>query len=339
MLDVFQDDAFTSVNLTKAINLLPYVPNMTERLGMFSVETLTMKYASIEYKQGKLGLVRSRARGAMVNPNDSEKRKMRVFEVPHFPLEDEVMADDVDGVRAFGSEDAVEGIAEHVNNKMARMKQNIDITLEYQRVGALSGRLLDADGSTILDMYDEFGISEPTFEWDFTNEVAKTNCLTIIRLIEAALGATPYSSVVALCGNRWFDNLVLMDDVAASYETSGTGEWFRTQQANVNGNASPFRFGNIDFYNYRGKVGSIDFVADDEARFFVQGAPDLFIDFQAPAPFMETVNRPGQPFYAKQAPKKYDTGIDLHAEANRLFLCTRPGTLVKGTGTNWLDGD
>jgi len=49
----------------------------------------------------------------------------------------------------------------------------------------------------------------------------------------------------------------------------------------------------------------------------------------APADFNETVNTLGQPLYAKQEPRKFDRGTDLHTQSNPLPICHRPGLLIK----------
>jgi hypothetical protein len=47
--------------------------------------------------------------------------------------------------------------------------------------------------------------------------------------------------------------------------------------------------------------------------------------------FLETANTMGQPYYAKQEPRKFNAGIDLWAESNVLPICKRPEVLVTVT--------
>jgi hypothetical protein len=37
------------------------------------------------------------------------------------------------------------------------------------------------------------------------------------------------------------------------------------------------------------------------------------------------------PLYAKQEPRKFGRGTDLHTQSNPLPICLRPEVLVKGT--------
>jgi len=46
---------------------------------------------------------------------------------------------------------------------------------------------------------------------------------------------------------------------------------------------------------------------------------DTFATYFAPADFNETVNTLGQPLYAKQEPRKFDRGTDLHTQSNQII--------------------
>ncbi|MBE0660736.1 MAG: major capsid protein, partial [Bryobacteraceae bacterium] len=45
----------------------------------------------------------------------------------------------------------------------------------------------------------------------------------------------------------------------------------------------------------------------------------------------ETANTLGLPLYAKQEPRKFGRGTDLHSQSNPLPICHRPEVLVKVT--------
>ena len=97
-----------------------------------------------------------------------------------------------------------------------------------------------------------------------------------------------------------------------------------------------FAFGGIVFEEYRGQATNLSgdvqrFIAPGEAHAFPLGTIDTFGTYFAPADFNETVNTLGQPLYAKQAPRKFERGTDLHTQSNPLPMCHRPGALVKLT--------
>ena len=82
---------------------------------------------------------------------------------------------------------------------------------------------------------------------------------------------------------------------------------------------------------YRGSVGGISFIGDDDAYLVPTGIADMFITRFAPADYMETVNTMGLPYYAKQEPMRMNKGIELETQSNPISLCTRPDAIVKLT--------
>jgi hypothetical protein len=92
--------------------------------------------------------------------------------------------------------------------------------------------------------------------------------------------------------------------------------------------------GNLDSFVAQGQATDANgvsrrFIAAGEGHCFPQGTVDTFGTYVAPADFNETVNTLGQPLYAKQEPRKFDRGTDLHTQSNPLPMCHRPGVLVK----------
>lgn len=329
MLDVFKSNAFSSVSLTASINMLPYAPARLGKLGLFRTKSITTTTAVVERKGNKLSLIPTRARGAATTAMTRNRRKVRTFEVPHLPVNDEVLAHEVQNVRAFGSEDSTDAVAGIVNERLESMKQSLELTKEFHRIGCISGQILDADASTVIyNLFTEFGIAETTVDFDFTvgAQDMKLKALEVIRAIEDALGAQTYTRIHAMCGNNFFDALISHATVTSAFERAQDNQFARVQQTGEGG----FEFAGIMWENYRGSVGGTNFVHTDKARFFPVGVPDLFQEVYAPANFNEAVNTPGKPFYAKQAVMEFDVGVKLHAQTNPLMLCTQPEVLILG---------
>jgi hypothetical protein len=245
------------------------------------------------------------------------------------------LADDVQNVHAFGSgvDDAagrLEAVADVVNEELASMRQDHETTHEYHRVGALKGEVLDADGATVLyDLFEEFGITAVTVDFDLANTATdvKQKCLQTIRTIRDALGAASFSGIHCMAGDSFFDALVSHPHVKNAFERFQENSFARTQQSLAVGG---FEFAGITFENYRGRVGDVDFIPTASARFFPLGVPGLFTMYDAPADYVEAVNTPGKPVYAKQERLKFDKGIEIETQSNPLTICTRPRVLVEG---------
>lgn len=345
VLNVFTGSAFNVMELTDAINKVPYIPAFLGDIGLFQEQGITTKNAMIEERQGVLSLVPFSARLARTNVTPKPYvREARPFAVPHAQLDDAVFAEDVQDVRAFGTENQTETIAQLVTEKLTVARQSLEATEEFWRIGAIQGQLLDADGSTVVyDWFDEFGVTEKEVTFDLTSSSYnfKTGTSEVIRHIQDSLGATPYSYILALCGDQWFDEFVTNPSVEEAYQRwmNGTngGAFFRSTQvrAGMNnggqGSRVPmFEFQGIMWANYRGFIGTQSYIPTNTARFFPVGAPSVFKTYYAPAPFPETVNTMGQPTYARQTMMQSGLGVDLHIEKNALCICQRPGCLVKG---------
>lgn len=332
ILDIFKGDAFNVVELTEAMNNLPYKPKRIGQLGLFAPKGVTTRSIIIEERDGVLQLLVSQPWGAPAPVSKKQDRRARSFTIPHFPLCDTVMASEVQGVRAFGSATETEAVAQVVNDKLAVMRSAHEITLEWLRAGAIKGVVFDGDlESVLIDLYKEYNVSKQAdvnhiLGTDGTSQ--KSLCLGIVRTIEEALGEIGYDHIHALCGKDWFDAFVEHPTVKAAYERYQDGAFLREDQR------SGFPFAGIVFEEYRGKIGSQSFIADDEVRYFPVGAPGLFQTIYAPADYIETVNTVGLPFYAKQQMMDFDKGINIETQSNPLCICTRPRTLIRGYTSN-----
>ena len=335
-LDIFSGSAFSMVALTDAINHMPFVPGRIGQLGLFREQGVSTTSVMIEEREGNLTLVETTSRGAPAVQHVANKRKARSLSVPHVALEDTILADEVQNVRAFGSENQLEGVQNVVNQRLSEMASKIDATLEHLRIGAIKGLILDADGSAVIyDLFTEFGVTAYTeVDFDLDNAspapgAVKKKCHDIRRKIEDELGVVPYDHIHAMCGPDFFDDLITHPEVEKAYERWLDGAFLRQGQAR-----GSFEYAGILFEEYRGKVGSVDFTDAAKAYFFPVGVPGLFRQYNAPADFVETANTIGLPRYAKQAvDQQFARWVMLHVQSNPLPICTRPRVLLKGKRT------
>jgi hypothetical protein len=335
-LDIFLGSAFSMVALTDAINKMPFVPGRIGQLGLFREQGVSTTAVMIEEREGALTLVETTSRGAPAVQHVPNKRKARSLTVPHVALEDTILADEVQNVRAFGSENQLEGVQAVVNQRLSEMASKMDATLEHLRVGAIKGQILDADGSAVIyDLFSEFGVSQHSeIDFDLDNATpapgaVKKKCHDIRRKIEDELGVVPYDHIHAMCGPDFFDDLITHPEVEKAYERWLDGAFLRQGQAR-----GSFEYAGILFEEYRGRVGSVDFTDASKAYFFPVGVPGLFRQYNAPADFVETANTIGLPRYAKQAvDQQFARWVMLHVQSNPLPICTRPRVLIRGKRT------
>lgn len=324
-LDVFKDDAFSLTQLTAAIQNAPYQPGRLEQLGLFgAAEGIISTTVMIEMYDDVLSLVPVTQRGAPASQSAHGSRKVETFSVPHLKPEDHIMADEVLGVRAFGTENEVETVAKVVAGRLANMRKRLEYTKESFRMLSVKGITVDAAGNQI-DLFTKFGVSQDTINFALTTATTniRQKILALLESIEDSLGGLSFSGVRVLCGKNFWAELVEHKSVKESYLATQAAATLRSDPR------MEFEFGGVIFERYRGtsdvKVG------DDEAYAVPEGVTDLFIARNAPADYVETVGTLGQPIYAKQWIPEPARAVHMEAQANPLFLCTRPKAVKKLT--------
>jgi hypothetical protein len=341
MLDVFTQDAFSVLSLTDAINKIPFVPGRAGQVIDWQERGVTTTSIMIEEVGGVLQMLNPTARGAPGETKAKDKRVARSLAIPHYQHDDAVNADEVQGVRAFGSETEVQSVQNIVNQRLAdAVTLVLDPTLEYQRVGALKGIILNADGSTLYNLFTEFGVSQEStidFNLDGASDTGAVRgvCADAVDLIADNLGGVTFSGVRAFCGKNFFKSLIANIEVRNSYKGTPMAQVLREGYTDPSGNKiyGAFEFGGIVFESYRGKVGNSEIIGADEVRIFPIGVPGLFRTVYAPADYIETVNTVGLPRYSRQYPSANGKRIEMESQMNALSYCTRPKVLLQGTTT------
>ncbi len=332
ILNPFATDAFNMVALTAAINKIPNTYGRMEQLNLMPPTGVRTRTIIIEEMSGVLNLLPTQPVGAPGTVGTQGKRKVRSFVIPHIPHDDTVLPEEVQGIRAFGSESDTDALANLLALKLQNMRNKHAITLEHLRMGALKGVILDADGSTLYDLYSEFGISPKTVNFALTTNTTEVllKVLEVKRHVEDNLKGEFMTGILCLCSAGFFDALTTHAKVKEAYQRWQNG------LALFSDNRTGFTFGGVTFEEYRGQAtdaaGNVrKFVADDEAHFLPIGTANTFRTYFAPADFNETANTLGLPLYAKQEPRKFGRGTDLHTQQNPLPICLRPEVLVKAT--------
>jgi hypothetical protein len=330
MNNPFANHAFDTTALTAALNILPNSYGRMEELNLFPIKPVRLRQIAVEEKNGILSLLPTAPIGAPGTVGARGKRKLRSFIIPHIPHDDVVLPEEVQGIRAFGTEFELQTLAAVMVEHLSTMRNKHAITLEHLRMGALKGEILDADGSSIYNLFDEFGITPKVTNMalDDAKTSVKTKCISISRYVEDHLRGEYMTRLHCLASPEFFDALTEHASVKAAYDRWQEGAFLRSDQR------AGFEFAKITFEEYRGQATDAQgqtrrFIAPGEAHVFPMGTLDTFSTYVAPADFNEAVNTLGQPLYAKQEPRKFDRGTDVHTQSNPLPICHRPAVLVK----------
>ncbi|WP_339480400.1 major capsid protein [Pseudomonas sivasensis] len=318
---IFEDDAFSVSSLTAAINDQEYLPGRISSLGLFREEGISTLTVQIEKDGDTLALVPAGERGTSGLVVGGSKRTLIPFNTVHLPERFTIKADEIQGIRAFGTRTELQAVQDVVNKRLAKARRQLDATHEFQRMGALNGQVLDADGKTVLlDIYKSFGVNRQKLQMGLNSPDTelRVKCGEALDMQEEALGSVTSSGSRAMCGKNFWNKLIVHKSVKETYLNT-------MQAASLRGDArESFEFGGIVWERYRGKVAGVAFVHDDKALLVPEGVPDLYISCFAPADYMETVNTQGIPYYSKIEPMQFGKGVAGEAQSNPLHLCTRP---------------
>lgn len=335
-MDIFKQDAFSMVQLTEAVERIPYQPQYLGTLGIFDPDPIRTKALAVEERDGVLTVIKTTPRGAPGAQRTTEKRKIRYFEVPRIMQEDTITADEVQSIRAFGQESEFVQVQAEVARRLngpTGLLKNIEYTKENMRLGALQGLLLDSDGSTIYDWPTEFGRAIPT-EVGFNLAAGTANSIRplvngIVRTMQrAAAGSyTPSTRIFALCGDQFYDEFVNHPDVIRTFLNWNDAREIRG--GNSGGAFTEFEFAGVTWVNYRGSDDNTTIKLNtDKAKFFPVGAPGIFREAMAPAETFDYVNVPGKPYYVIPIPDRdRNAWWKMEVYSYPLFICTRPEAL------------
>lgn len=330
---IFNTDTFSMMTLTASINQLPYVPGRLGKLGIFDEGGVATTTIMVERQGTTLALAPTKPRGAPGTAMVPDKRNAVTLSVPHIPIQDALLADELQNVRSFGTNDQMRGVTEMRDQKLLKMSRTLDMTLEYHRLGAIQGIVLDADGSTVLlNAFTQFGISQPSdvslgtaTPYNTTTDAGPINTAitSVKRTIRDALGGDEPTHYWVACSDSLFDALRNHGEVRATYLNQQAANALRE-----NDPLDSFNYGGMTFENYRGK-GSVK-IPDGKAQIVPLGVPELFITRFAPAPWFSAVNSIGLPRYVIGTPDPTgEKRIDLEAQTNPINLCTRPEALIR----------
>ena len=324
-MDVFNSDAFSMRSLTAAINVPQYAPTRIAELGIFEEQGVTTNKVSVERLAQPVSLVQSTTRGGAPAEVANPMRTMYDLNTVRVALGDTIYADEILGVRNFGSEDQMQSLAEEVNRRNQAMAANIAATIEFQRFSALKGNTLDGDGTiSLVDTSQVFGMSDGSqiiIDTDGSGAPLRTAVSSVIRAIESGLDGRPYSSIHAFVDAAFFDNLLAHAEIRDSWKyTQGAALRERTAGRFID-------FAGVMFEEYRPLAGTTPLSTGTGIAFPIGAG--IFQTRFGPSDSWEAVGTMGLPMYARQyADVEGDRWRRLEVQTNVLNVCTDSSCVI-----------
>lgn len=336
-MDVFNDSAFSAIELTGALDKMDYVPQMLGTIpGLFAPKPVRTEVIWIEERSYGAVILATTPRGAPPHQTAGIKAEARAFRTRRLADASTITAAELQGIRAFGSETELKQLSEEVAQRQLFMMQNFQLTFENLRLGCIQGVVTDKDGSTIYDWATEFGQTIPAeLDFDLDNAapadgILRKKATQVVRSITRGLnGVGTASSIVGLCGDAFWDDLIAHPEVRDTYLGWAAAVDLRRETA-----WQSFSFGGIDWVNYRGTDdNSTVAINTDKVKFFPVGA-GIFQWAMSPGESFDWVNTPGRMFYSNLiTDRDRNAWASVEMYSYPLPVCTMPQALHRGKRT------
>lgn len=326
------DPRFQVSTLTAAIEEMETAPTMLASMGIFQEEGISTTTFELEFDGETLSLVMPGIRGESVAGQRKPNAKLITFSTIHLPVPFNIKADEITNVKAFGKQTEVDVVSNNVNKHLRRAKERLKATREMIRAGAVTGRIMDAQGTVLLDIADKFDITKEVHLFDKAAKKTRDQLREAKRLAKKNMGMVVPNGWYLMCGSDYWADFIEADDVVRA-------------QANKNGTSNDLADDLTDGMNIFGVTAfcydasvmnedgdEVDFVPKDKAYLFPRAA-GLFIGRNAPADYVETVGTEGLPFYSRLELSEMGKGIKGEAQSNPLYIPTRPKAIQEFTIT------
>jgi hypothetical protein len=328
---------FELVDYTQELLLVPNKWGLINELGIFRDESVSQHSITVEASEGTLGLVTDQVRGARNTMNKDDTRNLRSFAIPHFPLDDAIKPQDIQGKRAYGSADMAETEAAVIARKLERIRMNHAVTLEAARAYALTtGAIYAPNGTVAGNFYTDFGVTRKSIDFVLgttTTDLTAKSEEGIAHIQDNILSGEVVNEIIVLCSPAFFGKLISHASVKEAYKYyTSTQEPLRQRLGS--GVYRRFVHGGVTYIEYRGSYNGTALIPAGEAYMLPTGTNDMFISYFSPANKFTHVNTLGETAYAFTYRDPKDSEISIETESNFLNLVRRPGALVKLTTSN-----
>jgi hypothetical protein len=331
-------NGFEVADWTQEINIVPNQWGTIGQLGLFQEESVAEHTITFEEITKDGALIVDRVRGDRATQGKDATRKLHTFAVPHFPYDDYISPQDLQGKRAYGSATEVETLAAVRARKMERIRQNHAWTLEVARAQAIVNATVYAPSGTVSQNWNtEFGITRTSVDFLLgtpgTEVIAKIEA-GIAALQDNAFGVSMTGTVV-LTSPEFFAKLISHASVKTAYQYyTSTQEPMRQRLGGAQALHREFSHGGTRFIEMRDTLAGVRLIPSGKAFMVPTGTTDVFKTFFSPANRFGLVNTLGEQVYMFETADMKGTKIEIESESNFVNMLARPALVVEFTTSN-----
>jgi hypothetical protein len=278
---------------------------------------------------GSEGILKNISVFAPAQVTSKTGRKTVTVQAPRLSHKRFIHTAELNAVRAYGEQAALELMSSRVNRELTDMRSMIDRTLEYWAATTLQGKILDEDGTVLVD-YNMTSTHQPTASvlWSLDTSNPIVDIRTWKLLIEQDHGGeidrwiafVGFSAMNALIGNAAVLDLLRYDSGRTIAEVGDVARLAGCEIVEVN-------------TSYVDSAGTRQYFVPADRFVLVGYSADAFdcpyapiIDDEAPQG-VGNLER-GEYMFAKSWSAKDPSGRWLKAESRPLPVLQRPGAVV-----------
>ncbi|MEM7278663.1 MAG: major capsid protein [Pseudomonadota bacterium] len=189
--------AFSMMSMTRMINEEPFIPSLASTTIDWEDEPISNTTVTLDIESGELRLIDPAPRNAPAQTIPNLEETQRAFRIPHYRVKGFISADSVQGVRQLGTENQVKTVTGEVQKWMRRAnRMTLDPTLEFQRLTALKGIIMNQSGSTMYNLFTEFEVSQPSKPKTSTSSVLLTEDFVPTTKVYLPLISTKFTTSI-----------------------------------------------------------------------------------------------------------------------------------------------
>ena len=335
--DVFSQNAWGTLDVHEQIvERVDYVPGLLGQMGIFEPWYSRSKTLGIADKNKTVKLINTSERGSPPEEYIPQGARVRYFKPGRLAEGSTVYADELQDVLQLPFESQFREVSAEIADRTAGINGDLDLTFEHMRLGAVQGKVYDADGTLLIDWFDEWGASAPA-SVSFELDVAETDIRKVSRDIKRKMMTKAKgrwragTSIVNLCGDNFFDALV---SHPLYKETKVNNERTRELE-NIEG-YSAVEYEGILHVNYRGTDdGTTLSIPSNEGRIFPRGGGFFQAAFAPASEFKPYVNQRARERYTMllSDPSGREEWDRVEIYSYPLMVCNAPELLQKVTLT------
>jgi hypothetical protein len=308
--------------------------------GLFKQKPRPLHDIGFRVDQGVLRVIESNSTGAPSSKSKLQPSKIHLFRMNSHKDGNSLEASDIQGYATVDEQLMLKTENELIFEKLETLSGNHDATEERHMSSLLQGKMLNTDGTVLLDIYKEFGLdrSDYTIDFDLANSAVKindkmnalTDGMTDNLSGERMTGITVYSTP------KFLAKLINNADLRDLLKQSPSAQLLMQDFNNGKGLRIP-GFDDVVFKKYKEVIGGIDYFPDSADGFafaIPDGTLDTFVMYRGPAMRLTTVNKMpvGNGRYTLIQRKTDDTGLTIDTESVFLPIMKRPKLLWQLVG-------